>query len=202
MKNCAFIKKWKSWYQRFPVLIRMTFVVTPVFFRRYLVQYPFCACLLFLGACTDVKGFTNMELGPYAKGPEVLKAFPTAEGFGKNATGGRGGKVVIVTNTNDDGEGSFRWALQQCSQNEATTVVFAVSGKIELKSEIRCKAKNFTLAGQTAPGDGVCIIKNEINFGGSENFIIRHMRFRVGEKDASGKEHNAACLRVEMRITL
>lgn len=86
MKNCAFIKKWKSWYQRFPVLIRTTFVVTPVFFRRYLVQYPFCACLLFLGACTDVKGFTNMELGPYAKGPEVLKAFPTAEGFGKNAT--------------------------------------------------------------------------------------------------------------------
>ena len=57
MKNCAFIKKWKSWYQRFPVLIRTTFVVTPVFFRRYLVQYPFCACLLFLGACTDVKGF-------------------------------------------------------------------------------------------------------------------------------------------------
>ena len=103
MKNCAFIKKWKSWYQRFPVLIRTTFVVTPVFFRRYLVQYPFCACLLFLGACT------------YAKGPEVLKAFPTAEGFGKNATGGRGGKVVIVTNTNDDGDGSFRWALQQCS---------------------------------------------------------------------------------------
>jgi len=89
MKNCVFIKKWKFWYQRFPVLIRTTFMVTPVFFRRYLVQYPFCACLLFLGACTDVKGFTNMELGPYAKGPEVLKAFPTAEGFGKNATGGR-----------------------------------------------------------------------------------------------------------------
>jgi hypothetical protein len=74
MKNCVFIKKWKFWYQRFPVLIRTTFMVTPVFFRRYLVQYPFCACLLFLGACTDVKGFTNMELGPYAKGPEVLKA--------------------------------------------------------------------------------------------------------------------------------
>ena len=53
----------------------MTFVVTPVFFRRYLVQYPFCACLLFLGACTDVKGFTNMELGPYAKGLSLqLKA--------------------------------------------------------------------------------------------------------------------------------
>jgi len=138
-----------------------------------------------------------MELGPYAKDPEVLKAFPTAEGFGKNATGGRGGKVVIVTNTDDDGEGSFRWALKQCSENEATTVVFAISGKIELKSDIRCKAKNFTIAGQTAPGGGICVIKNEVNFGGSENFIIRHMRFRVGDKDANGKDHNAACLRVE-----
>ena len=60
MKNCAFIKKWKSWYQRFPVLIRMTFVVTPVFFRRYLVQYPFCACLLFLGACTARGQFEDL----------------------------------------------------------------------------------------------------------------------------------------------
>lgn len=150
-----------------------------------------------MSACADPKGYTNMGMGPYAKAPEVLKAFPTAEGFGKNATGGRGGKVVIVTNTDDSGEGSFRWAMQQCTQNEATTVVFAVSGKIELKSDIRCKAKNFTIAGQSAPGDGICIIKNEVNFGGSENFIIRHLRFRVGDKDASGKEHNAACLRVE-----
>lgn len=150
-----------------------------------------------MSACADPKGYTNMGMGPYVKAPEVLKAFPTAEGFGKNATGGRGGKVVIVTNTDDSGEGSFRWAMQQCTQNEATTVVFAVSGKIELKSDIRCKAKNFTIAGQSAPGDGICIIKNEVNFGGSENFIIRHLRFRVGDKDAFGKEHNAACLRVE-----
>lgn len=128
---------------------------------------------------------------------EELKAFPTAEGFGKNATGGRGGEVVIVTNTNDSGEGSFRWALEQCKQNEATTVVFAVSGKIELQSEIRCKATNFTIAGQSAPGDGICITKNEINFGGSENFIIRHLRFRVGDKDANGADLNATCLRIE-----
>lgn len=87
--------------------------------------------------------------------------------------------------------------MKQCSENEATTIVFTVSGKIELKSEIRCKAKNFTIAGQTAPGGGICVIKNEVNFGGSENFIIRHVRFRVGDKDASGKDHNAACLRVE-----
>lgn len=151
---------------------------------------------LFLGSWVNGKGESttvNARVKPLGE----LKAFPTAEGFGKNATGGRGGKVVIVSNTNDDGDGSLRWALQQCTQNEATTVVFAVSGKIELKSDIRCKAKNFTLAGQTAPGDGICIIKNEVNFGGSENFIIRHLRFRVGERDANGKEHNAACLRVE-----
>lgn len=48
-ENCAFIKKWKSWYQRFPVLIRTTFVVTPVFFRRYLVQYPFVLVFYFRG---------------------------------------------------------------------------------------------------------------------------------------------------------
>ncbi len=154
--------------------------------------------ILLLGACSDENGFTDPEGdSDEEEETEVLKAFPTAEGFGKNATGGRGGKVVIVTNTQDSGEGSFRWALEQCKLNEATTVVFSVSGKIELKSEIRCKAKNFTIAGQTAPGDGICIIKNEINFGGSENFIIRHMRFRVGDKDASGKDLNATCLRIE-----
>lgn len=79
---------------------------------------------------------------------------------------------------------------------------FAVSGKIELKSEIRCKAKNFTLAGQTAPGDGVCIIKNEINFGGSENFIIRHMRFRVGEKMRVERNIMLLVCGWKMRITL
>ena len=200
MKNYAFIEKWKTRMrtERVFEFLKPRHVSVSNTMERCLVKSLFLiGCTLSLGACTDIKGFTNMELGPYAKDPEVLKAFPTAEGFGKNATGGRGGKVVIVTNTDDDGEGSFRWALKQCSENEATTVVFAISGKIELKSDIRCKAKNFTIAGQTAPGGGICVIKNEVNFGGSENFIIRHMRFRVGDKDANGKDHNAACLRVE-----
>ena len=183
MKNYAFIEKWKTRMrtERVFEFLKPRHVSVSNTMERCLVKSLFLiGCTLSLGACTDIKGFTNMELGPYAKDPEVLKAFPTAEGFGKNATGGRGGKVVIVTNTDDDGEGSFRWALKQCSENEATTVVFAISGKIELKSDIRCKAKNFTIAGQTAPGGGICVIKNEVNFGGSENFIIRHMRFRVG----------------------
>lgn len=110
-------------------------------------------------------------------------AFPTAEGFGALATGGRGGKVVVITNLEDDAnnppEGSFRWALQQ-HPGEPITVIFKVSGLIDLKSELRCKRDNFTIAGQTAPGDGICIKGNKVNLGGSTNFILRHLRFRIG----------------------
>ncbi len=83
-------------------------------------------------------------------------AFPGAEGFGKYATGGRGGKVITVTNINDNGEGSFRWALERFP-GEPLTVVFAVSGLIELESNIVIKRSNITIAGQTAPGDGICL---------------------------------------------
>ncbi len=119
----------------------------------------------------------------------TLKAFPSAEGFGKLATGGRGGNVVTVTNLEDDETGSIpgslRWALNQYSSD--FTVVFAVSGRIELVAPLKVQKKNFTIAGQTAPGDGICITKNKANFGGSSNFIIRHIRFRIGDKDAAGE---------------
>ena len=114
-----------------------------------------------------------------------LTAFPTAEGFGKYASGGRGGKVVTVTNLNDDGEGSLRWAFQQY-KNDPLTIVFAVSGEIILKSEMKVNRKNWTLAGQTAPGDGIVITHNKVNFGSSENFIVRNIRFRIGQKDVNG----------------
>lgn len=118
----------------------------------------------------------------------TLKAFPTAEGFGKLATGGRGGKVVTVTNLEDDEtgsiEGSFRWALNQYTSD--FTVVFAVSGRIELVTPLKLNKKNFTIAGQTAPGDGICITKNKVNLGGSSNFILRHIRFRIGQTDVTG----------------
>jgi len=113
-------------------------------------------------------------------------AFPTAEGFGKWATGGRGGQVVEVTNLEDDAEGtiegSFRWALKQYP-DDPLTVVFRVSGVIELETMIRCKRNGLTLAGQTAPGDGICIRGGKCNFGGSQNLIIRHLRFRIGLKE-------------------
>src|SRR5688500_12293858 len=83
-------------------------------------------------------------------------AFPGAEGFGKYATGGRGGKVVEVINLNDDGPGSFRQAFNQFPEGPIT-IVFRVAGLIDLKSPVRVKRSNVTVAGQTAPGDGITL---------------------------------------------
>ena len=104
-------------------------------------------------------------------------AFPGAEGYGKYATGGREGKVLIVTNLNDDGEGSFRKAA---TANGPRIIVFAVSGTIHLNSSVSIKA-NATIAGQTAPGDGICIADKSVQLGG-DNIIVRYIRFRLGDK--------------------
>ncbi|MDR2542476.1 MAG: hypothetical protein LBC80_03385 [Treponema sp.] len=126
--------------------------------------------------------------------PEKILAFPGAEGFGRYASGGRGGKVVAVTNLFDNAanppEGSLRWALAQ-HPGEPITVIFRVSGNIELeryvnnsqRNELRVNRNNFTIAGHTAPGGGINISGNKVNFGGSNNFIIRHVRFRIGAVD-------------------
>ncbi|MDE6378576.1 MAG: hypothetical protein K2K72_07520, partial [Duncaniella sp.] len=113
-------------------------------------------------------------------------AFPTAEGFGKYATGGRGGKVVKVTSLADDGSaGTLRWAFNQ-HRGEPITIVFEVGGRIDLVSELRVNRSDWTLAGQTAPGDGILIARNKVNLGGSQNFIVRNVRFRSGAKDMAG----------------
>ena len=123
-----------------------------------------------------------------AKDAIRLPAFPTAEGFGKYTTGGRGGKVVKVTSLADDGkEGTLRWAFSQYP-GEPITIVFAVSGDIRLQSELRMKRSDWTLAGQTAPGEGIQITHNKINLGGSQNFIVRNIRFRAGQNDPSGNK--------------
>ncbi len=116
-----------------------------------------------------------------------LKAFATAEGFGKYATGGRGGKVVKVTSLADDGsQGTLRSAFEQYP-GEPITIVFEVSGDIALSRELRVSRSDWTLAGQTAPGDGIVITRNKVNFGGSQNFIVRNVRFRIGQKNVSGQ---------------
>ncbi|MGQ0738050.1 MAG: pectate lyase family protein [Bacteroidota bacterium] len=108
---------------------------------------------------------------------EKAIAFPGAEGFGKYTSGGRGGKVFIVSNLKDDGEGSFRKAA---TATEPRIIVFAVSGTIHLAKSITIKG-NATIAGQTAPGDGICIADKSVGLGG-DNIIIRYMRFRLGDK--------------------
>ena len=126
---------------------------------------------------------------PWASRPYDLKqakipAFPGAEGGGMYTFGGRGGKVLVVTNLNDDGPGSFRWA---CEQGGARIVVFNVSGIIRLKSPIYVRAPYITIAGQTAPGDGVCIAGESFQVD-THDVIVRHMRFRRGETNVMNRE--------------
>lgn len=114
---------------------------------------------------------------PYDLPQSDVPAFPGAMGGGKFTAGGRGGKVLVVTNLNDDGEGSFRWA---CEQGGARIVVFNVAGIIRLKSPLIIRAPYITIAGQSAPGDGVCIAGESVWIN-THDVIIRFMRFRRGE---------------------
>ena len=113
---------------------------------------------------------------PYDLRQAKIPAFPGAEGGGMYTFGGRGGKVITVTNLNDDGVGSFRWA---CEQGGARIIVFNVCGIIKLKTPIIVRAPYITIAGQTAPGDGVCIAGESFQVN-THDIIVRHMRFRRG----------------------
>ena len=103
-------------------------------------------------------------------------AFEGAEGYGRFAIGGRGGKVVHVTNLNDDGPGSFREAIT--NDIGPRTIVFDVSGVITLKSRLTCSSRYVTIAGQTAPGKGICI--KGAPFGVGPDGICRFIRVRLG----------------------
>ncbi len=112
-------------------------------------------------------------------------AFPTAEGYGKFALGGRGGVVYEVTHLNDSGEGSLRAAVEA---EGPRTVVFRVSGNIELESPIHIKNPYITIAGQTAPGDGICLKNHPLSID-ADHVIVRYLRVRPG--DVSGKDYDA-----------
>jgi len=108
-------------------------------------------------------------------------AFPGADGFGKLAVGGRNGSVYHVTTLNDSGPGTFRDAVSQPHR----TVVFDVNGVIRIKDRISV-ASFITIAGQTAPGEGITIYGNAVGFTGSNDVIVRYVRFRGSVQMSKG----------------
>lgn len=113
-----------------------------------------------------------------------LPAFPGAEGGGMYTPGGRGGKVMVVTSLEDAGLGTFREA---CEAGGARIIVFNVSGIIRLKSPIHLRAPYITIAGQTAPGDGICVTGQSFLID-THDVVIRHMRFRRGAQDVAFRD--------------
>lgn len=109
----------------------------------------------------------------------TIPAFPGAEGGGRHAFGGRGGRVLVVTSLDDSGPGTFREA---CEAGGPRIVVFNVAGIIRLKDRIRIRAPYITIDGSSAPGDGVCIAGNTVELD-THDVVVRHMRFRRGETD-------------------
>ena len=123
-------------------------------------------------------------------------AFPTAEGYGKYSKGGRGGVVYEVTNLNDSGEGSLREAVEASGPR---TVVFKVSGNIELESPIKIENPYITIAGQTAPGDGITLKNYPLSID-ANHVIVRYIRVRPG--DVSGNDYDAVSSRYKKHIIL
>ena len=116
-------------------------------------------------------------------------AFPTAEGYGRYATGGRGGQTYVVTSLDDCNEGSLvrgtlRWAVKQPGKK---IVTFAVCGTIYLKSALNLDCGDLTILGQTAPGDGICIADYPVTIS-CENAILRYLRFRLGQRQVAHHE--------------
>jgi hypothetical protein len=144
---------------------------------KSLAQIRIAAVVLFffLTAGLALPGFAAESATPLA--------FPGADGFAAHVSGGRGGAVYHVTNLNDSGPGSFRDAVSRPKR----TVVFDVGGDINLKSVVNV-AGDITIAGQTAPGEGIGTRNYEISFSNSKNIIVRYIRFRQGNTEGQNKK--------------
>ncbi|MCD8089376.1 MAG: Ig-like domain-containing protein [Clostridiales bacterium] len=135
------------------------------------------AFVVTLGTCSYVGAEERAEV------PSSLLAFEGAEGGGRFTSGGRGGEVYIVTSLEDydpETEKPIKGTLRDAVSGSNRIIVFNVSGVITLKDTLRISSKNLTIAGQTAPGDGITVTGYDTNISNAENIIIRYMRFRPG----------------------
>jgi len=124
-----------------------------------------------------------------------LPAFPEAEGFGAISAGGRGGEIIEVTNLNNDGPGSLRNA---CDAQGPRIIIFRVAGQIELEQPIKIKSSYLTIAGQTAPGNGITLKSKDFDFDGpllrivdgASDIVIRFIKLRVGRTEDNTNLNN------------
>ncbi|WYZ42384.1 hypothetical protein EsH8_VI_000083 [Colletotrichum jinshuiense] len=134
-------------------------------------------------ASCGAAGWTGATAVKVARADAAPSAFPGAEGFGRNAVGGRTGTVYKVTNLNDSGTGSLRDAVSQANR----IVVFDVGGVIKIDARI-VVSKNVYIAGQTAPGGGITVYGNGFSWSNANDAIVRYIRIRMGKSGDSGKD--------------